>query len=89
MAPTKMKAFKTIKKNAGKVANKLSFNLTLTTTPANISNVRPREETTRIKLNFCPTINPRAPKNSKIIIKKPIFCSLKRLNSSFICGPKK
>lgn len=65
MAATKMKAFKTMKKNAGKETNKPSFNLTLTTTPANISNARPRDETIRIKLNFNPTINPRAPRNSK------------------------
>ena len=67
----------------------LSFSFILTIIPANISNVSPKDETIKIKLNLSPANKPRAPIISNITIAKPIFSMPNRLNSFFMCGALK
>jgi len=78
--------FKIIKNTAGKEIQILSFNFILTIKPKNISRPSPKEDIVKIGLNFSPTNNPVAPKNSKIIVNRPSFSKLNRLNSFFIWG---
>ena len=67
----------------------LSFSLILTITPKNMSTASPKDEIIKIGLNIKPTINPMAPKTSKVIVNRPIFSNPNRLNSFFICGEMK
>ena len=69
---------------AGKEIQILSFNFNLTIKPHNIIILRPTDEIIKIGLYFSPTNKPVAPTNSKIIVSKPIFSKLNRLNSFFM-----
>lgn len=84
-----MNRFKIIKKTAGKDSQALSFNFILTAKPHNISSPSPKDDIVNIRLNFRPINNPVAPNNSKIIVNRPNFSRLNRLNSFFILGDMK
>lgn len=81
--------FKSIKNVAGKEIQILSFNFILTIKPQNINKKSPKDDTIKMGLNFNPTNKPVAPKNSSIIVNKPSFSKLNRLNSFFIFGNMK
>ena len=59
----KIWAFNSIKKRAGKEAQRESLSCILTSKPAIISNERPSEENNKIGGYLKPIINPRAPIN--------------------------
>lgn len=84
-----MYRFKIIKSPTGKEIQILSFNFILTIKPHNMSRPSPKEDIVKMRLNFSPINNPVAPKNSKIIVNRPSFSKLNRLNSFFICGDMK
>ena len=79
-----MTAFKNIKNKAGKVTRTLSLTLSLVTTPKNMSNAKPPEETNKMGLKYMPTSNPMAPNPSNKITIKPNFFKLNRSNSRFM-----
>ena len=80
----KMFRFKIIKNPAGKEIQILSFTFILTIKPNNISRPSPKEDNVKNRLKCSPINNPVAPKNSNIIVKRPSFSKLNRLNSFFI-----
>ena len=73
-----------MKNSAGDEAHILSFIFNLTNTPRNISIASPPDEINKTGFNESPTNNPIAPRNCKMMVRRPNFSSLKRLNSFFI-----
>lgn len=78
-----------MKKKAGKDNRTLSFNFIRTANPQNISRESPKDATDKIGLYINPTNNPVAPKNSRTMVRRPIFSKLNRLNSFFMWGDMK
>ena len=85
----KINRFKIIKNTAGKDIQALSFNFILTIKPININRISPKEDNVKNGLKYSPTNKPVAPKISKIIVNRPTFSKLNRLNSFFIWGDMK